>query len=239
MREFAELWRGGPVFAAGEFGISTDSVLLADFAPHKAGLCMDLGCGSGLLGVLLLSSAPGMTLHGVEITPDWAQDCRENLRANGMDARSEITTGDLREHRRLFSAGKYDLVVCNPPYFPPGSGGVTKKGALSGARSEETCSVEDVCRAAGFLLKNGGSLCLVHRAERMCGVFAAMTSAGIEPKRLRTVQHRADSAPSVFLVEGRRGGKPGLSVLPALILTDGRGDTEEARRIYHLYQENV
>ena len=57
---------------------------------------------------------------------------------------------------------------------------------------------------------------------------------GLEPKRLRLVCHRADSAPSLVLVEGRRGGKPGLNLLPSLILRGPDGsESEEALRIYH------
>ena len=65
-------------------------------------------------------------------------------------------------------------------------------------------------------------------------MFCAMSRRGLEPKRLRLVCHRADSAPSLVLVEGRRGGRPGLKVLPALLLQNPDGtETEEVLRIYH------
>ena len=71
-------------------------------------------------------------------------------------------------------------------------------------------------------------------SERLSELFCAMTAKGLEPKRLRLVSHKADSAPSLALVEGRRGGRPGLDILPSLVLTgpDGR-ETEEVLRIYH------
>ena len=65
-----------------------------------------------------------------------------------------------------------------------------------------------------------------------------MSAAGLEPKRLRLVCPRAESAPSLVLAEGRRGGKPGLTILPPLVLADASGaDSEEIRRIYHLENE--
>lgn len=56
---------------------------------------------------------------------------------------------------------------------------------------------------------------------------------GLEAKRLRMVQHTAQSAPSLLLLECRRGGKPGLSVEPPLLLhlPDG-GESPDVRRAY-------
>ncbi len=233
MSEYKALWRGGPEFAAGEFAVSTDSVLLADFAqPRKNDRIMDLGCGSGLLCVLAGTAAPGAVIRGIEINSRWAEECRRNLEYNGIAA--EITTSDLREHRRIFSAGSCSLVISNPPYFPEGSG-YRAEGAVSAARSEENCTLEDVCSCAAFLCKTGGRFCLVHRADRLSTALCTMTAAGLEPKRLRLVQYRLGSVPSLALVEGRRGGNPGLSVLPTLILKNEDGtDTGEVKRIYHL-----
>lgn len=65
-------------------------------------------------------------------------------------------------------------------------------------------------------------------------LLSLMSASGLEPKRLRLVQHRLEKPPGLVLVEGRKGARPGLEVLPALILTgpDGR-DAAEMRRIYH------
>lgn len=233
MSEYKALWRGGPEFAAGDFPVSTDSVLLADFAAVKnSDRLMDLGCGSGLLCVLAGAAAPRAELRGIEIVPRWAEECRRNLAHNGMSG--EIICGDLREHRQLFRAGSCSLVVSNPPYFPLGRG-YRAADAVAGARGEETCTLEDICACAAFLCKTGGRFCLVHRADRLSQTLCCMTAAGLEPKRLRLVQYRTDSVPSLALIEGRRGGNPGLSVMPVLLLKNADGtDTDEVKRIYHL-----
>lgn len=235
-REYKALWKNGPVFAAGDFRISADSVLLADFAaPRNESVCMDLGCGSGLLSVLLGTALEKMELCGIEINPEWAEDCRENLAHNGMLSRSEILTGDIRRHRELFRAGSFPLVVSNPPYFAEKSGAVAADPELAQARGEGSLTLSELCAAAAFLCKNGGRFCLVHRADRLSNVLCELTAAKLEPKRLRLVQHRLDSSPSIALIEARRSGRPGLSVLPTLILKNADGtDTPEARRIYKL-----
>ena len=102
-----------------------------------------------------------------------------------------------------------DLVVSNPPYFPVGSG-----SSAGPFRSEESCTLEQLCAQAARLLKNGGRFALCHRPERMCDVLWAMRHYGMEPKRLQLCAHSPSHSPSLMLVEGIRQGKPGLTVLP-------------------------
>lgn len=235
MSDFEELWPGGPVFRqAAHVRLGTDSVLLADFVrPEGRRRGIDLGCASGALALLLLSRAPGLYMTGLELVEDAALRARENLAANGYDARGEIVCGDLREHRTLFRAGSFDLVAANPPYYPRGSGARSPDAERAAAREELTCTLDDVCAAAAYLCRTGGSVCLVHKPERLSELFCALTARGIEPKRLRLVCPRAESAPSLVLVEGRRGGRPGLTIEPPLVLQNPDGsESAEVRRIY-------
>ena len=229
------LWPGGPVLKqAAHFRLGTDTVLLADFARMagaKRGI--DLGCASGAAMLLLLAREEKLRMTGLEIVPEAAELARENLAANGLEGRGEIVTGDIRQHRSLFRAGAFDLLICNPPYFPQGSGAVPQDAARAAARGELLCTMEELCAAAAFLLRTGGDFCLVHRPERLSELFCALAAQGLEPKRLRLVCKNALSAPSLVLVEARRGGKPGLTIEPVLILqTPDGAESDELRRIY-------
>ena len=236
MAQFNQLWPGGPVFAQAEhFRLSTDCVLLADFV-NLSGITngIDLGCASGAIALLLLARSAALHMTGLELLPQAAELARENMDANGFAPRSGIVCGDIRRHRELFRAGSFDLVISNPPYYPAGSGRMSPDSARAAARGETECSLDDVCAAAAFLCRTGGSFALVHKPERLAEVFCAMSACKIEPKRLRLVLHRAESAPSLVLIEGRRGGKPGLRIEPPLILTDADGgESSETKRIYH------
>lgn len=236
MTDFTELWAGGPLFAQAEhFRLSTDSVLLADFAAvsgAKRGI--DLGCASGALALLLLCRSEKLHMTGLEIVPEAVELARENMAKNALSHRAEIINGDIRNHRELFKTGSFDLVVSNPPYFPVGSGILSPDKQRAAARGETDCTLEDICAAAAFLCRTGGSVCFVHKPERLSELCACMSRHGIEPKRLRLVCHRADSAPNLILIEGRRGGKPGLKIEPNLILRNPDGtETDEVLKIYH------
>lgn len=236
MDAFDELWPGGPRFLQykDSFRLSTDSVLLAGFVRIKKNArCLDLGCGAGVLPVLLAAREATLELTGVELQPDAAALARRNLAENGFDTRSEILCGDLRALRELVPAERFDLVLSNPPYFAAGTGRSAPRESRAHAREEKSCTLSELCAAAKWALRWGGLLSVVHRPERLSELFCAMTSAGIEPKRLREVVSAPGRAPSLVLVEGRRGGGKGLSIEAPLLLTDETGaETDEVQKIY-------
>ena len=236
MNEFVRLWHNGPRFAQSEhFKLGTDSVLLADFVnigTRRNGI--DLGCGSGILPLLLLHREEKLCMTGLEINEDAAAYAERNAAENGLTERCNIVTGDIRNCRELFRSGEFDLVVANPPYFAEGSGKQSPDAARAAARGEKLCTLEDICKAAAYLCRTGGAFCLVHRAERLADVVCLLRENGLEPKRLRTVSHDAEKEPSLVLIEARRGGAAGLKIMPPLFIRNADGtETEEILKIYH------
>lgn len=236
MNVFVKLWDGGPLFCQSEhFKLGTDSVLLADFVnigSRQRGI--DLGCGSGVLPLLLMSKSERLHMTGLEINPEAAKTAEANLEANKLAERGSIVTGDIRLCKELFKSGEFDLVVANPPYFAEGSGKQSTDEAKAAARTETMCTLGEVCRAAAYLCRTGGVFCLVHRAERLCDVLCILRESGLEPKRLRTVAHDASKEPSLILVEARRGGGSGMRLLPPLFIRNPDGsETQEILKIYH------
>ncbi len=188
----------------GVFPLGGDALALGDFASVKPGqrVC-DLGTGNGALLLLLARRAENLSLTGIDIGPLSARTARENLEANGLEG--EVICGDLRT--ASLPAGGFDLVVSNPPYFPVGGG---KSGGP--ARSEEFCTLEELCAAAGRLVKNGGRFALCHRPERLADVICALRAHNLEPKRLKLISHGPGHPPSLLLLEAVKQGKPGLRV---------------------------
>lgn len=236
MEHWESLCPGGLRFVYDDalFRPGTDTFLLSSLPRLKPGLrVMDLGCGTGLLGLLLLQRQPELSVTGIDIQPAAIRLAERTAVENSLTDRLTFHTADLRDVKGRFPTGSFDLAVCNPPYYPAASGALSAGGARRTARSEVACTLEDVCRASSYLLRWGGALCLVHKPERLTDLFCTLRPAGLEPKRLRLAEARPGRAASLVLLECRRGGKPGLSVLPPLVLEtpDGR-PTPELNAIY-------
>ena len=98
---------------------------------------------------------------------------------------------------------------------------------------EETVTLEDVLRTAAYALKFHGRLRMVHIAERMAEILSVMRRYDIEPKLLRPVYGRRGKEAKLFLVEGLRGGRAGLTLQDPLIVHNEDGTyTEEVLRWY-------
>ena len=220
------------VYGNGQHPPGLDSFLLASLPGLRPGLRVcDLGCGTGLLGLLLLQRQPDLRVTGLDIQPEAVRLGRLAAAENQLEDRLVFRLEDLRE--TSLPAGRFDLAICNPPYFPPSAGPPPKGEARRTARTEAACALEDVCQTAGRLLRWGGALCLVHKPERLTDLLCALRENGLEPKRLRLVSPRWDRAPSLLLAEARRGGRPGLRVEPPLILENPDGSpSAELSRIY-------
>ncbi|MCX7780869.1 MAG: tRNA1(Val) (adenine(37)-N6)-methyltransferase [Negativicutes bacterium] len=207
-----------------DFCFSLDAVLLAHFASLRPGWsAVDLGTGTGVIAMLLAARGAGR-VTGVELDQAAAAMAERSVRLNGLGTKVAIVRGDMRELKHVLPAGVWDLVVCNPPYRPVGQGYLNDNERHAAARHELTASLDDVLAAARYLVKYRGRFAMVHLPERMAEILKAMSLQGIEPKRLRLVQPRRGKKPNMLLVEGVRGARPGLDVLPPLEVygPDGR-----------------
>lgn len=229
------------VSPAHRFG--TDAFLLASFAaPRAKDWVCDLGTGCGIIPLAMLKNAPPAHIVGVELQEQAFQQFQMSIAASGCAGQVAAVHADLcriaaGDRLPALPLHGFDLVTCNPPYKKADSGILSELTAEQIARHEVACTIEDVCTAAGRLLKYGGRLCICQRPERLCDVITAMKSQHIEPKRLRFVAKNAETPPWLFLIEGKKGSKPFLKVEPLLLIQGKNGFSDELLQIYG-FEEN-
>ena len=195
----------------------TDAVLLSDFAAVRATdrVC-DLGTGCGIIPLLWHASGPAPTVDAVDCSANAVALARASVEQNGLSDRITVWEQDWRS--LSLPAGAYDAVVCNPPYFPVGSGKVSEHPDRRLARHETASTLREVITAAHRLLKVGGHFCFCHRPERLPDVMITLREQGLSPQRLQWVHARQDCAPFLFLCDAVKGGNPRLLTLPPHIL---------------------
>lgn len=216
------------------FCFGTDAVLLAYFAAARPReRVVDLGTGTGILPLLIGARMPSATFDAIEIQPEMAGMAARSMALNGYASRVAVHTMDWRDAPAHLGYGRFDLAVCNPPYGKQGATLRNPDEARATARHEGDCPLPEIIRVATALLRNGGRLAMVFPAPRLLELLDALRAEGIEPKRARLVQQRLTDAPKLALIEGMKQARPGLHLLPTLVLCEADGQyTAETRRIY-------
>lgn len=204
------------------FGV--DSVLLARFAAERrASRAVDLGCGSGVVGMCLLALRGAREVLGIDIQGEMIDRARRAARWNGVEGQTRFETMDLRDAVPCSLADGFDLAVTNPPYRSARSGRVSALSSAALSRHEIAGGLSDVVAAARQMLRPQGHLCVIYPASRLASLVTAVCREGIEPKVLRLVHPRSAEPASLALLRAVRGAKEGLEIRPPLFL-HGHGD---------------
>ena len=226
------------ILVSNEHTFGTDAVLLADFAGKKRSVnACDLGTGCGIIPLLLLKNECTEKAVVVEIQSTAVEIANQNVELNGLGSVFSVYNADLKEIKSVLPNAEFDLVTCNPPYKALGSGSQNLSEAERIARHEVMCVFADIVKAAKYLLKFGGRLCVCHRPERLTDIFFEMRANGIEPKLLREVIQREGKEAWLVLVEGKVGAKNGLTVMPPLYVEKNGELTDEIMEIYGDYKQ--
>ena len=193
----------------------TDALLLAGYIRGKFKDALEIGGGTGIISMLVATRGKAEHIDCVEVQSDFYELIRRNLELNALEDRITAVHSDIRE---LKARKEYSLIFTNPPYMRADSGRANISTKKNIARHEVAGTISELIKSAGRLLKYGGSFYAVYRPDRLIDLLLAMREGGIEPKRITAVHADAESAPSMVLVEGKRGGNPGLNYTKPLIL---------------------
>ncbi|SNB46593.1 tRNA1(Val) (adenine(37)-N6)-methyltransferase [Geobacter sp. DSM 9736] len=216
------------------YRFSLDPLLLCEFAPKPdGGSVMDLGTGCGIIPLVMARLAPSAELTGVDHQEYMAELALRNIRENGLDGRVRILHEDVLRLRKLFDVSSFDLVLANPPYRRLGTGKVSPRAGRDLARHESTATLADFLETAKFLVRPGGSICLISHPVRLAELFKLSCELKLAPLRLRMVHGTSEAEARMFLVELAKGRKGDLKVLPPLVVRGADGDySEEVKRMY-------
>jgi tRNA1Val (adenine37-N6)-methyltransferase len=208
------------------YRFSVDAVLLGNFIRPKPGdRILDLGCGSGIVSLILAYRWPSVNITGLEIQPGLAGLANKNVTLNNWQERIEIVHGDLREIRKIFKAGSFDWVVSNPPYRKSGTGRVNPGGEQALARHEQAADLASVIKAANWAVRKRGRCAFIYPASRGAAVIAELKNTGLEPKKMLSIFSYPGTAANLLIIEAVKQGGEELTILPPFyVYVDRDGD---------------
>lgn len=216
------------------FGI--DSVLLSDFAkgvPPNSKI-LDLGTGTGILGILLCGKTRLSKIYGIDIQEDVCNMAYRSIKLNNLENRFKIINKNIKDLKEVFEESTFDAIVSNPPYKKDNSGLKNTSEIKLISRHEVMASLEDFINISSYLLKNNCSLYMVHRPERLSDLMYLLRKYNLEPKKLRLVQSYFNSNPKLILIKATKNAKSFLNVEKPLIIYNKDGSyTDEILQIYN------
>ncbi len=203
-----------------------DALILAASVPAKAGeRAVDLGAGIGTAGLALAHRVALSDLALVEIDPALAALAARNAAQNALTAR--VLTLDITAPARMrdaagLLANSFDHVLMNPPFDDPAQTRASPDPAKARAHQGGAELLAAWSKTAAALLTGKGRLSLIHRADALPAVLAALAPrfGGLS---VTPVHARADSPALRVLVSGLKGSRAPFTLHPPLVLTDADG----------------
>ena len=207
------------------FNFSLDSVLLPNFVTINKSTknILDIGCGNASIP-LILSTKTDAHITGVEIQKEVYDLAVESVKINDLEDRITIINADINELYKELKTESFDIITCNPPFFKvKEDSNLNESEYKTIARHEVKLNLEDIMKISRKLLKNNGTLGLVHRPERLIDIIELMRKYNIEPKKIRLVYPKKDKEANILLIEGTKNGKSGIKILHPLYSHDEDG----------------
>ena len=217
------------------FNFSLDSVLLPNFVTlnKKVKNILDIGCGNLPIS-LILTTKTNAKITAVEIQKDVYEIAKKNLELNDKEDQIEIINDDIRNLYENIETEKFDVIVCNPPFFKVSENShLNKNDYKTIARHEVTLNLNDIFKISKKLLKNNGVISIVHRPERLLDIIESMKQNNITLKKIQFVYPKKDKESNILLIEGTKNGNPGVKILPPLFVHNEDGSyTEEVEKYF-------
>ena len=219
-----------------EFCFGMDSVLLTDFAKEikKNSKIIDLGTGTGILPILLSGKTINTEFIGIEIQKKIYDMAKRSVKLNNLENRIKIINEDINNLSNIFEKNTFDVVITNPPYKKNNSGMQNENEGKLISRHEIKCNLEDIIIATKDMLKDRGTLYMIHRPERIVDICELLRKYKIEPKIIRFVYPKINERANLILIKAVKNANKFLKIEQPLIVYKENGDyTDEILKIYN------
>lgn len=210
---------------------TSDAVLLAASVEAKPGQnVLDIGTGSGAVGLCLLARCPGIAVTGIEIQPEMAELAIHNAGLNSLESSFRVICGDIRSKKiEDVPTGFFDWVVTNPPFILEDQPSPDKIRDI--AHRESACSLEEWIKNALRYVRPRGFFAMINRADRIAEI-CTLLSPKLGGIRIIPVWTKENGPAKRIIVIGRKGVRSPAVLEKGIVLMRSDGTrTPEAEAV--------
>lgn len=209
----------------GGYGFTSDSVLLANFVKTKnTDLCVEIGCGVGVISILVNYKQKPQKITAFEIQQTQADLAVRNVNFCKMDDKIQIINDKIQNFAKFLPFSSIDVVFANPPYFRYDKNVCGENEEKVTSRFDKELPLSDLFYCVSKILRYGGKFFFVYDSSRVNECFSTMQKYNLMPKRVCFVHPNKDKNSTVFLCEASLGGKMDIKIMPPLFTNDFNGD---------------
>ena len=180
--------------------VGTDGLLFGAWVDHLgAKRILDIGTGTGVLALIAAQRNEEAWIDAVEIDDDSSAQAAENFAASPWPDRIRVHRMDVR---RMKTADRYDLIVCNPPYYAGYS--TSPDARVSLAKHSDELRFPELLHAVDGLLEQEGRFAAIVPFEREDEFLMVAQDHGLHPAKRCVVRYVAHRPPKRLLIELRR-----------------------------------
>ena len=210
------------------YRVAIDPVLLAAGVPAGAGeRVLDAGAGTGAASLCLATRVPDCQIVALEVERNLQRLASYNVSANRLGPQIDVMTGDLGQPPPRLVSASFDHVMTNPPYLEAAAATPPQAPDRARAHVESGLDLAEWLAACVRMLKQGGRLTLIHRADRLDAIMSALMGK-VGEIVIFPFWPQAGRPARRLLVQGRKGARGPLRLAPGLVLHEADGRYSQA-----------
>ena len=159
---------------------------------------------------------------------------QRSVELNQLQDKIQIINDNIKNIDKTLPIQEFDAIVTNPPYKKQNTGIPNPKQNKLIARHEIEATLEDFIKISFKMLKDKGSLYLVHRPERLVDLIETLRKNKLEPKNIKFIYPSQEKPPNLVLIKAIKNAKPFLKIEKPIYIYQQEGQyTDEILEIYH------